>query len=232
MDILYFLRKRLKFTGRFYAQAVIPFAETKRKIDAREEPFVPPDVDEETEPPFLPEWSEADEFIDVLGQQCVSMVATALQLYLNAWLDQFKRDFPEVAAPLGNPYAQTKEERKAGRKGWFLILHDFFRDKLNVSWEDSGANVALVEEVVMARNAVQHPEHIVFTSAKQPKNDFEKYKHSFFADEDEMKLFEHDDGTYHDWDTPPWDLRITREKLQQAMIEVDKLCTFLDERTH
>src|SRR5262249_39766576 len=136
--------------------------------------------------------------------------------------------FPKVVLDLGNPYAQTKEDRKE-RKGWFLILKGFFEQRLKLRWEESAADVAIIEEVVMARNTVQHPEFIGFSRAKQTKKDFQKYKQSFFADEDELRLYQHDDGTFHDWDTPPWNLKMTREKLERAMVEIERLCAYLEE---
>ena len=81
----------------------------------------------------------------------------------------------------------------------------------------------------MARNTVQHPDFIGFTRAKQTKKDFAKYKQSFFADEFEIKLYQYEDGTFHEWDTPPWNLKITLEKLERAAVEIEKLCEYLED---
>jgi hypothetical protein len=59
-------RDRIKFINQFYKAASLPFAEKKRKIEAEEEPFVPP-YSEDADPHFLNEWIEADESLQVLG---------------------------------------------------------------------------------------------------------------------------------------------------------------------
>jgi len=60
VDVGFFLKDRIAFIRQFYDAASLPFVERKRKIDAGEDPFVPP-YSEDDEPPFLSEWIEADE---------------------------------------------------------------------------------------------------------------------------------------------------------------------------
>ncbi|KXK32895.1 MAG: hypothetical protein UZ01_00317 [Candidatus Brocadia sinica] len=81
MEVLFFLQIRTKFIRAFYAEASFPFTERKRKIEAGEDPFKPL-YNEGGEPQFLKEWEEADEALDVLGQMCISMLSSSLQLYL------------------------------------------------------------------------------------------------------------------------------------------------------
>ena len=61
MDVLFFLKERTKFIRYFYETAGEPFRETIRKIEADEAPFDDPPYSEDGEPPFLEEWTEADE---------------------------------------------------------------------------------------------------------------------------------------------------------------------------
>lgn len=42
MDVLYFLKERTRLIRHYYEQAAQPFSETIRRIEAEEEPFVPP----------------------------------------------------------------------------------------------------------------------------------------------------------------------------------------------
>ena len=100
MDVGYFLNERIAFVRHYYDTASFPFIEKKRKIRAGEEPFIPP-YSEDGEPPFLEEYGEAEESLQVLGYSCISMLAAALQLYLRTWTielgrpvgDSFKREF-------------------------------------------------------------------------------------------------------------------------------------------
>jgi hypothetical protein len=80
MDVGYFLRDRIAFIRQFFDGASLSFAEKKRKIEAGEDPFVPP-YSEDGEPAFLDEWIEADESLQVLGYSCISMLAAALHLW-------------------------------------------------------------------------------------------------------------------------------------------------------
>lgn len=75
MDVQYFLSRRIDFIRQYYATASAPYVERKRKIEAEEEPFVPP-YSEDGEPAFLKEWLEADESLHVLGYSCISMLCT------------------------------------------------------------------------------------------------------------------------------------------------------------
>lgn len=84
MDVRFFLNRRIGFIRQLYTTASAPYLERQRKIEAEEEPFVPP-YSEDGEPPFLEEWLEADESLHVVAYSCVSMLAAALHLYFETW---------------------------------------------------------------------------------------------------------------------------------------------------
>lgn len=90
MDILAGIRDKLRFIERFYLSASGPFRDTKRKIATHEEPFVPPSFDPDTatdfEPPFLEEWLEADESLNLVGQAALNLAQAAFRDYLNWFL--------------------------------------------------------------------------------------------------------------------------------------------------
>ena len=58
-----------------------------QKIESEEPPFEPP-YSEDGEPPFLAEWMEAEEGLQVVGRMCISMLSAALQLYFKTWEDE------------------------------------------------------------------------------------------------------------------------------------------------
>ena len=87
MDVHYFLNARLDFIRSFYRTAVQPFIEIKRKIEESEPPYIPP-YSEDGEPPFLLEWLEAEESIQVLGYMCVSILSASLKLYFQIWKNE------------------------------------------------------------------------------------------------------------------------------------------------
>ena len=94
---LYFFERRTRFIREFHKTASAPFIEKKRKIDVGEDPFVPP-YSEDPEPPFLGEWMEADEMLGIVGQTSVSMLSSALGLYLISQRHQLSDWYPEAQA--------------------------------------------------------------------------------------------------------------------------------------
>ena len=116
MDVLYFLERRTAFIRGFYTQTSAPYIETKRKIDAYEEPFSWPSGYEDSEPPFLAEWQEADEALEFLGQACVSFLSAALKLFLNESEREFRNAFDGLPLPAGT----TAELKPGGHHLMFI----------------------------------------------------------------------------------------------------------------
>ena len=85
MEVLYFLKERTKFIGRFYEAAGEPFRTTIDKIEAKEAPFDEPRCSEDGEPAFMEEWLEASMALEMLGRTCISMLSASLQLYFKTW---------------------------------------------------------------------------------------------------------------------------------------------------
>jgi hypothetical protein len=85
MQVLYFLNERTKFIRHFYLTAGEPFRETIRKIEDRESPFHEPPNSEDSDPPFMEEWTEAREGLEIVGRTCISMLSASLQLYFKTW---------------------------------------------------------------------------------------------------------------------------------------------------
>lgn len=129
MDVHYFLTDRIGFIRQFYERAAQPFLERQRQIDAGEGPF-PPRYSESGEPPYLGEWIEASESLQVLGYSCLSMLAGTLHLYLEAQSGLLQLS-------IGN----------RREKGWFNRYRALFSEDLDIQFENSPADLALLEEV-------------------------------------------------------------------------------------
>lgn len=80
MEVLYFLQQRLSLIRHFYEAASSPFVEIKRQIEAGEPPSEPM-YSEDSQPPFMHEWAQADIELEVLGRTCVSMLSDSMKLY-------------------------------------------------------------------------------------------------------------------------------------------------------
>jgi hypothetical protein len=223
MDVLFFLRMRTKFIRAFYEDACFPFSERKRKIEAGEDPFEPP-YSEDDVPPFLDEWMEADESIDVLGQMCISMLSSSLELYLRESVNKLLARYSNESltkAGIGRP-----ERKKARKQGWINAYREYFRDQLAIDWTKAESNLSLLEEIVLTRNRAQHPENVTSLHIEQSYRDATKYPRSFFADELEMKLFGGDQA--QDERVHPWRLNVSKARLLAAVDEVERFCSWLD----
>lgn len=228
MDVLLFLQIRTKFIRDFYGEASFPFTERKRKIEASEDPFQPP-YSEGGDPPFLENWQEAEEAIDVLGQMCISLLSSSLQLYLKESINELRGSYgSESLAKVG--IGKPEDNKAAFKEGWINGYRMFFRDKLRIDWVGAPSNLSLLEDIVLTRNKAQHPETIKTLGIQHSHHDRAKYRRSFFADELEMKFFGGSDADCpsDEWVLPQY-LNITSEKLLAAVDEVDRFCAWLED---
>lgn len=213
MDILYFLKERTRLIRQYYEQAAQPFNDIIRKIEAEEEPFIPP-YSEDPEPEFLTEWIEANELLEVTGRCCLSMLSASLQLYLNTWdrmlglqcKTQFKADFK--------------------RDGLVSGYRQCLADRVGLDWNACPANLAIIEQVVLARNRDQHPDSITTLRVTHADHDRARHPHPFFINDGEAELYDvgNDSGL---WMSPS--LHVPRDKLMAAIANVETLCEWLEE---
>ncbi len=215
MDVLYFLKERTSFIRNFYDSAVAPFEDRIRRIEAEEEPYVPP-YSEDEEPPFLSEWMEADECRAVLGHACLSLLAAALQLFLWTWDKEL------------NLYCDERNRKDFRGKGWLNGYRTCYQETLNIYWENSPCDLVFLEGLVLARNRIQHPESIHTVRAKYSQQDFDKLgKRLFFTEAEDTNLPDEIDKGEFTWFLAP-SIEVTRDALMQAVNEVETFCDWLD----
>lgn len=214
MDVGYFLRERIAFIRQFYDAASLPFTEKKRKIEAEEDPFIPP-YSESGEPPFLAEWIEADDSLHVLGYTCVSMLAASLHLYLRTWESEF-----------GIPVSEALKA-KFKKEGWFNGYRAYFESQMGIHFDQSPADLSLLEEIVLARNRVQHPETITNQRTHYSSKDIEKLRRPFLVDEQEKRLLGDIGESESSWLGPP-NVHIAKKQLDVVIAEVEKFSEWLE----
>jgi len=214
MDVLYFLKDRTRLIRQYYEQAAQPFSEIIRKIEAEEEPYLPP-YSEESEPAFLNEWNEASDLLEATGRCCVSMLSAALQLYFKTWErdlgltcgTQFKADF-----------------KRDGMVGGYRIC---FTEQLGIEWNNCPADLAIIEQVVLVRNRDQHPECIISHRVTHTDQDRARHPRLFFVNDVEAALLDDGDG-YGLWMSPT--LHVSKDKLMTAIANVETLCEWLEDQ--
>ncbi len=207
MDILAGLIDKLRFIERFYEAASHPFSEVKRKIEADEEPFASPPFDPETvdsEPPFLTEWQEADESLNLVGQAALSLVQIAFREYLDAFITSSRLDAP------------------AGQGNWFERYSQFFSETYGIDWEKGPVPPEQLEEINLARNDIQHPDDAFGMTRRQSRKHQERFPGGLFIHEIDKEL--HRESPY------PWSARIyiTSANLSEAINRVERFCEFLE----
>lgn len=215
MDVRYFLSCRTAFIRQFYDTASGPYVERKRKIKANEEPFVPP-YSEDGEPPFLDEWLEADESLHVLAYSCISMLAAALHLYLESWVRQS-----------GVAVDESLKKSVFKNNGWLSGYNAHFTKRFNVAFEAGPVDLKMLEEVVLARNQIEHPSSITDQKTQYSASDLKKLRHPFFVDETEMALLGYSDEEEVSRLMLPT-VHITEVQLLTAVAEVERFADWFD----
>jgi hypothetical protein len=208
MDILAGLRDKLRFIERHYKAATEPFRETTRKIEAGERPFEPPPFDPETatdfEPPFLEQWQEAKESLNIEGQAALKLVQAALREYLSSFVDMY--DIPLTAK---------------GRN-WLERYKNHFLEVYVIDWDKSPVAVSELEEVNLARNDVEHSGEPFGMTRRQSEEHVRRFPAGLFVNETDKQFFQ---GAADSW---PRRIDVMQDGLKEAIRRVEKFCEFLD----
>jgi len=209
MDILSGLKDKLRFIERHYAAASEPFRETVRKIEAGETPFEPPPFDPEiatdSEPPFLEEWQEADESLNLVGQAALQLVQCAFRDYLS-WFVKLSR-----------------VQLMASGKNWLERYKNHFLQEYDIDWRSGPVPIEQLEEVNLARNDVEHNGQPFGMTRLQSKEHKRRFPQGMFIDEFDRQIAQSSDN----W---PGRIDVTPEGLREAIRRVEVFCEFLDSR--
>ncbi|MBG4736766.1 hypothetical protein ACPTHL_18260 [Pseudomonas aeruginosa] len=210
MDANYFLTSRLDMIAQFYKVAAAPFFLIKKQIEDGEAPYEPP-YSEDGEPPFLLEWTRAEDSLKLLGGVCVSLVAGSLQLYLDTIVER---------------YGNLKEFKEVKGAGWLKKHQNYFKMH-GYDFQSSGADLALLSEVILARNAVIHHDQITSDVASYSDDDLKKIPSPFFVSEREQELLSNLKADTSPWLYPPT-IHVDENKLLKAIAEAKKLAASVD----
>lgn len=206
MDIQVFTNERLKFARFFYLEGVKPFKSIQSLIESEQEPYVPT-YDESDEPQYIYEWIQAQDGIEAIGLASLSMLSSALQLYMNGWLDR-------IEAPKGIEAVSRK-----GKKGWFHALKDGIASH-GVDFAQCPIDVDVLEQLVLARNRTQHSEDITSNSVNHLKQDLDKFQsHVFVKPSDVPRI-----NNRFNWVR----VHVDENNFSQAAESVEMICKWLE----
>lgn len=216
MDASGFLRERTKFIRFYYSEGRKPFAEVQRLIEEQLHPYnvPPPDFDpSDAEPAFYDEWEAADTARDVLAMSCVSLLSESLKLYFNSLQNLV----------IGFEFQSSKEE------GFVPAYKRILGQILDTDWVDCPADFGVIEQIVLARNRVQHNDNLYMLPPTHDAKTLGKYPRPFFANDDEI-------ASWSQYGDPPSFLapsvKVTQEQLFSAIENVEKLALYVDSRMY
>lgn len=201
MDIAHFFKSRLDFAYYFYSQACIPFQDTINLIEQEQAPFTPID-DAYDEPQFIFEWIQARDGLISIGHATISMLSSALKMYMNAWLDR------------------TLPPRKKVRtgKGW---INDLKEEMINygVDFDICPIDLDNLEQMVLARNRVQHADDITSNIVNHIPRQLKRFPSPIFIDSS--------NDMESDWFIAP-KVYVDQEIVEEMIVLLEKLCSWLE----
>ena len=213
MDIDYFLKSRTKFIKYFYESSSSVYISIKGDIENAKEPYIPKYYPEQDEPAYLEEWLEADMGLDTVSQTSISMLSSALHLFMKSWFDRLKKDH------------EMKFEFNFKEKGWFKEYIRVVRD-LEFPLDECGVSMEVLEQIVLARNRVQHPEEITSLRVSHSTRDMKKYPSPFFVRESELNMATEDDSELFFWF--PLSVVAEKSKMEEAILSVEEFASWLE----
>jgi hypothetical protein len=227
MDYLLFTKRRLRFVRFFYSEASRHFGEMQRKIEEHVEPFEWPNGYEKVEPPFLNDWVRAGEATFVVGECAASILAETLHLYIKFWVDDLK-SWVGVSqlceAGIGIP--SDDQYKKAFKQGWINGYKEYFA-RHSINWNAAPGDLHLLEELVLARNAAQHPSDVASVRARAANSGTStSSSRSSFSDKADVALNQslRPSSIF----LQPARIAITAENLEAAVVSVEEFCSWLD----
>lgn len=209
MDLLYFLKERLRFIEQLYDGAISPFEETKRKIEDHEAPYVDNrDPEYVSEPAFLSEWQQADDSIMVIGHWALCMVQASLKAYLQGCI-----------GPTGSIWWRPKILlsllAKKQSKSWFGRYQLLFFEDLGIDWSKGPASLSELEQLNLTRDDVIHNVDVLSMSVERAEKHAERYPVGLFTDEMWAKA-----GLER--------VIVDKKKLGVAIELVERFCTWIE----
>lgn len=116
--------------------------------------------------------------------------------------------------------------------GWFPGYRTVFAETLGVQFEDSGADLAPLEQLVLARNRTQHPGSLTRVTPTHALKDLAKHPSPFFLTDRERELLVDAEASGLDagsvWMMEPT-LHVDADKLEAVLAEVERFATWFDE---
>jgi hypothetical protein len=215
MDATYFLKRRTRFIKYLYKEGSKPFAEIQEGIQDERPPYDNPPYSEDPEPPYLEAWMDAGTARDVLAMSCLSLLSDTLKLYFETLRSRV----------IGFSFTQPE---KVFQDGFIVAYKAVLGEILATDWADCPADLALIEQIVLARNRGQHGSSLLSLDVTHDAKTLTKHPRPFFVSEDEYRTWIASGGRPDSGLTPS--IEVTPETLFAAIDSVERLADWIDGR--
>ena len=108
-----------------------------------------------------------------------------------------------------------------------LAYINHFSQNFKIVFEEVPADLDLLEEVVLARNRIEHPHSIASNRTKYSEADFKKLRPPFFVNKEEAALLANADKDKKAWFIPIT-LLVTEEKILAALSEAERFAEWFE----
>ncbi len=206
-----FYKERAKFISFFYKKASEPFIKIKQKIEDQEPPYEPINTYQTEEPAYLKEWIDAEDAIHTVGYTCISMLSSALHVYITQEVKRIKN---------------TPVNEKGFQKGWFNGYKKLLENDFDIYIGNSGVDLELIEQIALARNRIQHPDTLISNYVTHSKKDAKRFSNlAFVSNKDPIEESIKEAGLHEFF--PP-SIRPESEDVEKAIYNAEKLVSFLE----
>ncbi|MDQ0671004.1 hypothetical protein QF039_005304 [Pseudomonas sp. W2I6] len=113
--------------------------------------------------------------------------------------------------------------------GWPNGYRAFYLAHGSDRFEDGPFDFALIEELVLARNSIQHPDSLIFETSRYSDDALQKMPSPFFVSDREKNLIEDADDESRQWLYRPH-IHITTEKFLHAVSQVSVFVKWLEDQ--
>jgi hypothetical protein len=166
-------------------------------------------------PRYLEDWMEAGTARDVLAMSCLSLLSDTLKLYFETLQSRV------IGFSLAHP-------ERVFRDGFLAAYKVVLGEILETDLRACPADLALIEQVVLARNRGQHGSSLLCLDVTHDAKTLMKHARPFFVSEDEYRTWVASGGRADSGLTPS--VAVTSEMLFTAIDNVEKLAEWIDGR--
>lgn len=217
MNLAFFLRQRTSIIRLFYDKARVPFEQLKRDIEEEVPPWEPtpfnPDYDS-GEPPYMEQWTEAEQTRELVGMIAVSLLSDTLKLY-----------FETLSREIGLSFADDKQRKDYFKNGVVEGYRRILSEIMGDEFETCRVRFDVIEQVVLARNDIAHNSDFLSFRTRHNKKTIQKHPNPFFVEA----------ANEVDPDPAPWRflrIEVRREQLMAAVDEVEAFADCIQQRDH